>query len=311
MLGVQAGEERSLQRRQGCVRTGGAAGGDVAPVAAVMAATPRVSVGIPTYRGAATLGAAIESVLAQTLTDFELIVVDDSSPDETAAVVERFDDPRLKYHRNVSNLGPEGNWNRCLSLARGTYFKLLPHDDVLQPECLQRQVAALDADTLEQIALVFTARDVLGPDGRKLTTRGYPSGREGRIAAQQVMRKCIRRGTNLLGEPGAVLFRTSTAHVVGTFDATHPYVIDLDYWFRLLTHGDAHYLPQPLAAFRVSGGQWSVALYRRQSLDFHGFVADVLRRTPLPLNLLDRLGAALTPALNQAARIVFYRMYLR
>ena len=189
---------------------------------------PRVSVCIPTYRGRATIGPAIESVFAQSLTDFELIVIDDGSPDDTRAIVEGFADPRLIYVRNEHNLGPQGNWNRCLELARGKYFKLLPHDDLLHPHCLERQVAVLDTDRDERIALVFSARDVLGPEGRVLTRRGYPGGRQGPIAGGMVMRACVRRGTNLLGEPGAVLFRKSLADRIGAFDATNPYVIDLE-----------------------------------------------------------------------------------
>ena len=170
------------------------------------ATTPKVSVCIPTYRGGGTIGAAIESVLAQSLADFELIVIDDGSPDDTGAIVERFADPRLVYRRNERNLGPQGNWNRCLEVAKGEYFKLLPHDDLLHPRCLERQVAVLEDDRDERIALVFSARDVLGPDGTVLTRRGYPGGHEGKIAGSLVMRSCVRRGTNLIGEPGAVFF---------------------------------------------------------------------------------------------------------
>ena len=86
---------------------------------------PKVSVCIPTYRGAATLGAAIASVLAQSMADFELVVLDDNSPDNTADVVAGFADGRIRYLRNPANLGPEGNWNRCLTEARGAYVKVL------------------------------------------------------------------------------------------------------------------------------------------------------------------------------------------
>jgi len=98
--------------------------------------TPIVSVCIPTYKGAATIGAAIESVLGQSFASFELIVIDDGSPDATRLIVESFADPRITYLRNDHNLGPEDNWNRCLEVARGKYFKLLPHDDLLHPQCL-------------------------------------------------------------------------------------------------------------------------------------------------------------------------------
>ena len=266
---------------------------------------------IPTYRGRATIGPAIESVLAQSLTDFELIVIDDGSPDDTRAIVEGFADPRLIYVRNEHNLGPQGNWNRCLELARGKYFKLLPHDDLLHPHCLERQVAVLDTDRNQRIALVFSARNVLGPDGRVLTRRGYPGGREGPLTGGGVMRACVRRGTNLLGEPGAVLFRKSLADRIGGFDATNPYVIDLDYWFRLLAHGDAYFCAEPLASFRVSGSSWSVAIGTGQSNDFRNFVARFAARGALPATAFDYCCGHFTPTLNNLARLLFYRLYLR
>ena len=272
---------------------------------------PRVSVCIPTYRGRVTIGPAIESVLAQSLSDFELIVIDDGSTDDTRAIVEDFTDPRLIYVRNEHNLGPQGNWNRCLELARGKYFKLLPHDDLLHPHCLERQVAVLDTDRNQRIALVFSARNVLGPDGRVLTRRGYPGGREGPLTGGGVMRACVRRGTNLLGEPGAVLFRKSLADRIGGFDATNPYVIDLDYWFRLLAHGDAYFCAEPLASFRVSGSSWSVAIGTGQSNDFRNFVARFAARGALPATAFDYCCGHFTPTLNNLARLLFYRLYLR
>ena len=272
---------------------------------------PLVSVAIPTYRGAAHLAAAIDSVLAQSLADFELIVIDDHSPDETAQVLAGYSDPRLTCLRNPVNLGPAGNWNRCLSEARGQYFKLLPHDDVLAPQCLERQVAVLEADRDERIALVFSARNVLGPDGRLLTRRGYPGGREGRIAAAEVIRSCIRRGTNLLGEPGAVLLRRALTGRVGAFDAAHPYVIDLEYWFRLLAHGDAWYCREALAGFRVSAQQWSVVIGRSQSKEFLGFVGRVTPRLEYTPSFADRMAARVMATVNNALRLAFYRLYLR
>jgi glycosyltransferase involved in cell wall biosynthesis len=275
------------------------------------AAVPKVSVCIPTYKGGKTIAPAIASVLAQTCTDFELIIIDDGSPDDTASVVAGFQDARLRYLRNAANLGPEGNWNRCLAEARGSYFKLLPHDDLLRPDCLAQQVAVLDADVQQTIALVFSARDVLTPDGRKVARRGFPGAVEGRLPAADVRRQCVRRGTNLLGEPGAVLFRRALVDKVGVFDASEPYVIDMDYWFRLLAHGDAYYCADPLAAFRVSGSQWSVVLGQQQSADFVHCVARHDVGGALGLGTLDRLLGRVTPRLNNLARRVFYRVYLR
>lgn len=273
--------------------------------------TPSVSVCIPTFRGEGTIGAAIRSVLAQTFADFELIVVDDGSPDNTKSIVESFTDPRVIYVRNENNLGPQGNWNRCLELAQGKYFKLLPHDDLLHPRCLERQIAVLDSDQIEGVALVFSARDVLSPGGSVLTHRGYPNGREGPIDRNVVRRACVRRGTNLLGEPGAILFRKSLADRIGVFDATNPYVIDLDYWFRLLAHGDAYYCSERLASFRVSPQSWSVSIGKGQSSDFRNFIKRIVPSCSIQLTHFDHFCSRFTPALNNLARLLFYRVFLR
>ena len=272
-------------------------------------ATPRVSVCIPTYRGAGTIGAAIDSVLAQTFADFELVVVDDGSPDDTAAVVAARGDPRLRLVRNARNLGPQGNWNRCLELARGDYVKLLPHDDLLHPDCLARQVQVLDADRDGRLALAFCARDVIGPDGRALLRRrGLPGAVDGPVSRAQVLRACLRHGTNVVGEPGAVLFRRTLAQRVGGFDMRHPYVIDLEYWLRLLEHGAGWYCDDALASFRVWRGSWSVAIGTRQSADFRGLMRDAGALGAA--GPLARLRGRVMPTANALARQVFYRMFV-
>lgn len=272
---------------------------------------PKVSVCIPTYRGAATIAAAIESVLAQSFSDFELVVIDDGSPDDTQSIVERFEDARLRYLRNPQNLGPEGNWNRCLKEAKGEYFKLLPHDDLLKPDCLLRQVDVLNDDTDQKIALVFCRRDILSPSGKILMQRGYPGANEGQINASAAIRACVRRGTNLIGEPGAVMFRKELAEKVGGFNSTNPYVIDLDYWFRLLFHGDAYFCKPILSSFRVSSQSWSVVIGSNQDRDFISFVKRTRGGLRTALSLTDHLAMQVTARVNKWLRLVFYAIYLK
>jgi glycosyltransferase involved in cell wall biosynthesis len=272
---------------------------------------PRLSICIPTYRGAAHLGAAIDSVLPQSFSDFELVIIDDNSPDDTAAIVARYKDPRVRYIRNENNLGPEGNWNRCLSEGRGKFFKLLPQDDLLMPGCLERQVAVLQQDTEENIALVFCARRIVVSGDRTVTVRGYPGGKEGTIPGRAIIRRCVRFGTNLIGEPGSVMFRKSLALQVGSFDATNAYVIDLDYWFRLLLKGNAYYFPDPLAAFRVSSGSWSVAIGNSQTADFCQFVSRISLNPAHTVSRLDIAACHLMARINTCLRLLFYRLALK
>jgi glycosyltransferase involved in cell wall biosynthesis len=272
---------------------------------------PAVSVCIPTYRGAAHIAETIESALAQTFTDFELLVVDDASPDETGQVVARYRDARLRYVRSEHNAGVEENWNRCLRFARGRYFKLLPHDDLIAPDCLAQQVGVLEADREERLALVFCARRIIDGRSRALMTRRYPGSGGGVIAARDAVRSCIRRGTNLLGEPGAVLFRTALARRVGAFDASLGIVTDLDYWVRLLAHGDAYYLPERLASFRVSRGAWSVAIGAAQATELLAFIEKVRAHPAFGVSGTDVARGRLLARLNTFAKLVFYRLVLR
>jgi glycosyltransferase involved in cell wall biosynthesis len=281
--------------------------GSTAPRRPAMSGGPTVSVCIPTYRGAAHLGHAIDSVLAQRYTDFELLIIDNHSQDGTDQLVARYGDPRIRYLRNDANLGAEANWNRCLDQARGRYIKLLPHDDLIAPDCLARQVAVLEQDTAQAIALVYCARTVIDGAGRAVMVRG-DARRDGQTAGPALVRRCLRRGTNLIGEPGGVLFRRQLARAVGPFDASLPYVVDLDYWCRLLRHGDACYLAQPLASFRLSRGAWSVALARRQSGDFRRFMARLAADPRYALGRADVLAGHLMAGLNRWLRLACYRL---
>lgn len=270
-----------------------------------------VSVCIPTYRGAAHLASTIDSVLTQTFTDFELIIVDDNSPDDTAGIVARYADPRIRYLRNASNLGLQGNWNRCLEEASGKYLKLLPQDDTLKPDCLAQQVAILEEDRQARVAIVFCARDIVGPDNRVLMRRGLPGGEQGPISGPALVRRCVRHGTSLLGEPGAVLFRNALAQHVGRFDKAYRYVFDLDYWFRALAVCDAYYLPQPLASFRVWSGSESVAIGRGQANDFCKLITTFAARSEYAISSSDCALGYCMANINMLLRLIFYRLHLK
>lgn len=272
------------------------------------ASAPRVSVCIPTYCGAPFIAAAIRSVLEQSFRDFELIVIDDNSTDATCEIVAGISDNRLRMMRSSQNLGAEGNWNRCLDEARGEYIKLLPQDDLLHPDCLKNQVAVFDADRSETLALVFCARFIIDRNDKIFFKRGYPLNLDQRIDRQQLIRSTIRSGANLVGEPGAVLFRRTASQVVGKFDASISYVVDVDYWLRLLAVGDAYYLCNPLASFRVSAISWSVAIGSRQIEQYWQFIDRVARAYPSRLSAVDRISGRVRAIFNTLLRMVFYRL---
>jgi Glycosyl transferase family 2 len=226
-----------------------------------MPESPKVSVVIPTFKYARYLPEAIESVLAQDFTDFEVVIGDDASGDGSDAVIARYAalDPRVRGTVHPSNQGMVPNWNWCLSQARGRYVKFVFGDDCLvSASALGRMVAALDA--APSAVLAASARLVIDGDSRATEVwddlhRGGLHDGPGLIAA------CLRKDRNLVGEPSAVLLRRDAA--ARGFDPGLRQVVDLEMWFHLLLGGDLVYDPEPLCGFRTHPGQQTVA--NRQS----------------------------------------------
>ncbi|MBP9500803.1 MAG: glycosyltransferase family 2 protein [Candidatus Promineofilum sp.] len=117
-------------------------------MSAITTHAPRVTVGLPIYNGQNYLVETIESILAQTFTDFELVISDNASTDETEKICREYlaKDERIRYFRNSVNLGAAANYNHVFELGRGLYFKWAAHDDLLAPTFLERCVEALDND---------------------------------------------------------------------------------------------------------------------------------------------------------------------
>lgn len=212
---------------------------------------PMVSVCIPTYNHAHFLKDALDSVLAQTYTNFELVVVDNCSTDATRELVADYAarDDRIRYFCNEINVGPRENLNRCLQHASAAYIKILCADDLLEPSCLEKSMRAL-IDHADAV-LVAHARRVVAADLQLIRIAGY-SDRDELIAGQKMIAYSLFNG-NYIGEPSAVIFRKEAA--LPGFDTSFRLMIDLELWLRLLEKGSLCYLAEPLSSFRVHAGQ--------------------------------------------------------
>lgn len=267
-----------------------------------------MSVCIPVYNTERFILDAVASVLAQSYQDFELVIVDNASTDGTAALLARLDDPRIRVFYNDNNIGAQANFNRSVSLARGEYLKVLCADDVLYPECLQKQVAILEADRGGEIAIVGCARDIIDEHGKRWLRRRFPGG-EGRWPGAAAIQKTVRSGTNIFGEPAAILVRRAVVTAAGAFDARFGFCLDLDLWCRLLQHGDLYMLDDALCGFRISTQSWSAALANRQQREFSEFVVDLGRRG-VPLSAADRTLARSRAWVNALLRQALTRVLL-
>jgi glycosyltransferase involved in cell wall biosynthesis len=121
---------------------------------------PRVSIGLPVFNGENYLEKAIQSILNQTYTDFELIISDNASTDKTQQICETYSvqDRRIRYFRNEKNLGAAKNYNRVFELSSGEYFKWAAHDDVLHPEFIEQSVTILDQNPSVVLCQAKTGR---------------------------------------------------------------------------------------------------------------------------------------------------------
>ena len=210
---------------------------------------PKISVLIPTYNYARFLAEAIESVLAQDFQDFELLIVDDCSADNTAGVVRPFcaRDARVHFSVNSANLGMANNWNHCLEQARGEYIKFLFGDDKLCHSAGPGQNARIAATRYPSAVLAAAARAIL--DEKSNVVDVYQDLADGCHNGRKIITACLmENGKNLVGEPSAVLFRKSDAR--RGFDAGYRQIVDVEMWFHLLEKGDLAYTREPLCAFR-------------------------------------------------------------
>lgn len=248
----------------------------------------------------------IQSVLQQTFTDLELIVLDNASTDQTSQRVQEFTDPRIRYLRHPTNIGMKANWNRCLEEARGQYVKLLPADDLLYPTCLEKQFAAITQPNPHTIVMTCCGRDIIDSTGKRLLTRRF-YGAGNIISGEKAIRKIIRAGTNRLGEPGAILFRREATQQAGQFNDQFPYVIDLDLWMRVLRLGYLSVLPETLCAFRISHSSESVISRRSQSKDFKAFI-QYLQHQGYPITATDAWQGIVRAGILEIARRMVYRI---
>lgn len=186
---------------------------------------PKVSVIIPTYNRARFIGAAVESVLAQTFTDFEVVLVDDGSTDETPEVVGRYlDDPRVLYIMQ-NNRGRSQARNRALAVARGAYIAFLDSDDSYLPEKLAKQVAYLDSKP--DVDMIYTSATCVDEAGKPLTVQAYNAREEGDIY------NLIAFFQPLTITLPTVMVRRAVMDRVGGFDVSMERFEDTDLWRRI------------------------------------------------------------------------------
>jgi glycosyltransferase involved in cell wall biosynthesis len=287
-----------------------------------------VSICVPTYNGARYLKSCLDSALAQTFKDFELLVVDDGSTDATREVVRPYaeSDARVRVWANERNLGLVANWNRCVKLAQGEWVKFLFQDDLLEPSCLEDMLRASRSD----VDLVVARRGLIFEDGTPAAIqeryRRYVEehnlarhcGDGAHLTVEQFAEILARNPTfNCVGEPTATLIRRSAFERYGGFNPDLVILGDWEYAARVAANTGLCYVDATLAHFRVHPGAATSKI--RDEREYRALVIDPLvvmheicysrhfvkaraaaRALRPPVDLRSRLTAAVGKALDEA-----------
>ena len=213
---------------------------------------PLVSIITPTFNRAWVLPRAIKSVLSQTYTNFEHIIVDDVSTDNTKEVVSKFKDPRIKYirlnyHKIDETYGAPRARNVGINSAKGKYIAFLDSDDVFLPPKLQKQVRLIES-SLEEYVMVYS--------GFEFHIEGDPKYKDVVIPTKRgdLFKELLR--SNVAGTLTVLAKRSAILHA-GLFDEKIPTCEDWDLWIRLAQLGKIDFVPEVLAYDYIHGRQVS------------------------------------------------------
>jgi glycosyltransferase involved in cell wall biosynthesis len=246
---------------------------------------PTVSVVIPTYNAASLLPEAVESVLAQTYRDLEIVVVDDGSTDRTPQVMADYGDP-VRYIRK-ENEGSASARNRGIRAARGEYIAFLDADDRWRPTKLEKQMRAHRADP--SLAWSYTGADLVDADTGAIRARKTQlrTRHEGDVLRNLILGSFVT--------PSATVVQRRVFDEVGTFDESslHRISEDWDLWLRIAAHYPIRFIDEPLVENRQHTDRKTKTMDLDAALESRMAIIDkAVARTPERLGDLHHLARA-------------------
>jgi glycosyltransferase involved in cell wall biosynthesis len=210
---------------------------------------PLVSVVIPAYNSRSYVAQAVESVLTQTFHEFEIIVIDDGSTDDTRQTLAAYAD-RIRYVHQ-ENRGVYAARNRGAKLAQGQYIAFLDADDVWLPEKLAVQVGALESHP--EFGAAHTDTALIGPDGRVVNPASNPK----RQSHSGMVFDEFFQSNMAVILLSTVLIRRDCFEALGGFDERHRAVQDQFFFLRLAWSYPIYFIPKPLVQYRITPGSLS------------------------------------------------------
>lgn len=222
---------------------------------------PRLSVALPVYNGANYIREALDSILAQDFTDFELVISDNCSTDETPAILAEYAqrDTRIRVSRSDTFLPQVPNVRRAISLCSGEWIKLFCHDDLMKPGCLRIIDHVITEFGHDAVGLISNGETHLFENGFEYVPPVRAGAKPQRWQGREYIVNMLSGKPNL-GLPAltTATVRKSAYEQFGGFDERFVH-FDTFYWTILLSEWDLVTIPQPLTVIRVHGGQVAVS----------------------------------------------------
>lgn len=207
---------------------------------------PMVTVLMSVYNGERFLKEAIESILTQTFTDFEFLIINDGSKDNSVKIIESYDDPRIRLINNEKNLKLIASLNKGVSLARGRYIARMDCDDISMPERLEKEVNFLENN--HDYGLVGTWYTVIDGESKDQYNRSYPS-------SNDLIKLFLSLNCPLAH--GSIMGRTELFKQNSYGSKEYPAVEDYELWVRMSKTTKIHNIPEYLFKYRVYGESFS------------------------------------------------------
>lgn len=239
----------------------------------VVTGVPLVSICLPVYNNADTVGETLSSLLRQSHSNFEIVVSDNASTDGTREIVESFRAPRVRYRRNETNVGAFPNWNLAVREARGEHIAVYHADDVYHADILTAESGFLSEHP--EAGAVFALDDWIDEEGRRIGESRLPPELVGRnlYDFHDVFESLLLHGNNFLRCP-TFMARRTVFELVGFFDEQlEPFrsARDLEFFLRLLREYPIGIIDRKLVRYRISKLQGtSATVYLRiGESDYH------------------------------------------
>lgn len=264
---------------------------------------PQLSICIPVFNGERFIGSTISSVLAQPYTDFEIVVVDNSSSDNTVLIVNSFEDQRIRLIQQERTLPAWKNWSTAVSNARGVWTKLVCADDLLTPNSLELFNEIIS--TYPHHKVIVGSRNIIDENGNQVLSVKKNKLQNKSINQSEFLRAIIKSGSNPIGESVCIAWRSELTEIVGNFSDKWNYFIDLDYWIRLSGHSPLLVTDCHIGSFRISSGSWTSRIGLasiKEAREF--FNTNAFRREFTSLELLIAVLKAFMKAIARQAFIL-------